>query len=466
MSESGTKPGVYGTLIAILAAGVTAIVVSLLTVTTLVINGQASAPSVSDADKAKVYYNSSDNTLYISKDGGAFEVLGGATAPLTLTGTTDEVELTVVGSSGQTVSLFQLKNDALDSLLDVSIDGLVSTRRLDLSGSTEDNAALTIVPYTGITTNIVYIAGTDGNAATYMSQSTNSWTFAEKGGSGFDKVVLDPTNKILRVTSDYQVVFNSVSNFGSGSNDTGLGRQSAGIVKFTNGSTGPGGFLASKASTIDGSADEVQFIIDGHSTQTSDFARFRTSAGTYIYRFGPSSLGLGNGDVKTELHSQGLGLQSVARIYFAPGGPYSSLGDIFNVADLVVNRGASKTLGLCEDGNVNTGATWRAIARTASQITSDQNNYNPGGRSYFQRWSSDASRNVTGLTFAATQVDGQVHLIVNVGSNNIVLQHQTTSTAANQFLCSTGADITLSANQAADVIYDGTQSRWLVFKRN
>lgn len=226
------------------------------------------------------------------------------------------------------------------------------------------------------------------------------------------------------------------------------------------------GFSATNNCLIDGSADEIQFIIDGHSTQTNDYARIRTSAGTYIYRFGPNSLSLGNGDVRTELHGQGLGLQATSRLYFAPGGPYSNLGDIFNVADLVVNRGASKTLGLCEDGNVNTGATWRAIARTASQIGANQDNYNPGGRSYFQRWSSDASRNVTGLTFTAAQVDGQVHLIVNVGAQDIVLKHQTTSTEANRFLCSTGADITLAANQAADVIYDGTVSRWLVFKRN
>jgi hypothetical protein len=43
----------------------------------------------------------------------------------------------------------------------------------------------------------------------------------------------------------------------------------------------------------------------------------------------------------------------------------------------------------------NAGATFRAIATTPAQITADQNNYNPGGVSRFQRWSSDASRNVT-----------------------------------------------------------------------
>ena len=111
--------------------------------------------------------------------------------------------------------------------------------------------------------------------------------------------------------------------------------------------------------------------------------------------------------------------------------------------------------------------TWRAIAKTPAQITSNQNNYNPGGKSYFQRWSTDASRDITGLTFTAAQVDGQVHVIINVGSTDIVLKNESaSSTAANRFKNSTGADITLTANQSADLIYDGTASRWLVFKRN
>jgi hypothetical protein len=132
--------------------------------------------------------------------------------------------------------------------------------------------------------------------------------------------------------------------------------------------------------------------------------------------------------------------------------------------DTLLLRAAAKVVSLEAAGSA--GGTFRAIATTPAQITSNQDNYNPGGSSYFQRWSTDASRNVTGLTFTAAQVDGQTHVIVNVGSADIVLVEQSTSTAANQFLNSTGADITLSAKQAADVIYDGTTARWRVFKRN
>lgn len=106
--------------------------------------------------------------------------------------------------------------------------------------------------------------------------------------------------------------------------------------------------------------------------------------------------------------------------------------------------------------------TYSAVANSPSQITSNQNNYTAGAdRSYFQRWSTDASRNITGLSLS--QIDGQAHRIVNVGSTNIVLVHQSgSSTAGNRFLCTTGADITLSANQEADLIYDATTARWRV----
>jgi hypothetical protein len=115
---------------------------------------------------------------------------------------------------------------------------------------------------------------------------------------------------------------------------------------------------------------------------------------------------------------------------------------------------------------LGSGINFSAPAASPAQITANQNNYTPTA-SLHQRWSSDASRNVTGLTFAVAQVDGQAHVIINAGSNNIVLVHESaSSTAANRFTSSTGADITLSANQAADAVYDGTAQRWRVFKRN
>lgn len=98
-------------------------------------------------------------------------------------------------------------------------------------------------------------------------------------------------------------------------------------------------------------------------------------------------------------------------------------------------------------------------ARSPSSLTADQDNYSPGV-GLFQRWSSDASRTVTGLVAG---VDGETRCIWNVGSNNIVLANESaSSTAANRFTTATGADLTLSANKCALAMYDGTSARWRV----
>lgn len=143
---------------------------------------------------------------------------------------------------------------------------------------------------------------------------------------------------------------------------------------------------------------------------------------------------------------------------------FSSTADATGTVDAVIKRGAAKVVSI--EAISSAGGTLRFIPTTPAQITANQDNYNPGGSSYFQRWSSDAARDVTGMTFAAAQVDGQTHLIVNVGAQNITLKEQVTSTAANQFMNSTGADIVLAAKQAALAIYDSTTARWRVFKMN
>jgi len=105
-------------------------------------------------------------------------------------------------------------------------------------------------------------------------------------------------------------------------------------------------------------------------------------------------------------------------------------------------------------------------------IGAHQNDYTANGRmAYRYDLSASSAYNITGFTIAgALHVvvsDGQKHLLVNVGANAITLKHQSSSSlAANRFVCSTGADIVLSQYQAADLEYNGTLSRWMVFKRN
>jgi hypothetical protein len=82
---------------------------------------------------------------------------------------------------------------------------------------------------------------------------------------------------------------------------------------------------------------------------------------------------------------------------------------------------------------------------------------------------ADAARNITGIASSlgvgAVNTDMQLHILINNGANAVTLKHEDgASAAANRFLCSTGADVVLSANQSATLIYDLTATRWRVFK--
>lgn len=93
-----------------------------------------------------------------------------------------------------------------------------------------------------------------------------------------------------------------------------------------------------------------------------------------------------------------------------------------------------------------------------AQLTANQNDYAPSNIALATtlRLTSDASRNITGLADAR---DGVVKVIVNVGTNPIVLKAgDTNSLAVNRF--DFASDITLQGKQSATVRYDATDGRW------
>lgn len=137
---------------------------------------------------------------------------------------------------------------------------------------------------------------------------------------------------------------------------------------------------------------------------------------------------------------------------------WSSTADATGSASAMLHRAADGVVKFC-GSSTSTAGGFSAPSRTPSQITSDQNNYSPGV-GMGQRWSSDASRTVTGM--AAGQ-DMEPRWIWNVGAQNIVLSNESaSSTAANRFTTATGADLTLAANKCALAFYDATSSRWRV----
>lgn len=117
------------------------------------------------------------------------------------------------------------------------------------------------------------------------------------------------------------------------------------------------------------------------------------------------------------------------------------------------------------DGGSN-GGTLAAKPCSPSSLSSDQNNYNPGCRSKYIRLTSSVDVVITGLAFASAAVDGEEHVIVNIGGNMIYLGHQNAgSTATNRFLSNSAGDLDLGPNQMADIWKDETTGRWRISKR-
>tara|TARA_Y100000310_G_scaffold344803_1_gene459621 strand:+ start:2907 stop:3335 length:429 start_codon:yes stop_codon:yes gene_type:complete len=96
---------------------------------------------------------------------------------------------------------------------------------------------------------------------------------------------------------------------------------------------------------------------------------------------------------------------------------------------------------------------------TPDEFTANQANFDIEDAGVI-RASSDASRDVSG--FARAKPSRRL-LVVNVGSNNIVLKNQdSSSTAGNRIITGTGGSITLSADDTALLWYDDETSRWRI----
>jgi hypothetical protein len=130
-----------------------------------------------------------------------------------------------------------------------------------------------------------------------------------------------------------------------------------------------------------------------------------------------------------------------------------------------VSFGKSVTVAgsLTGSGGVTFAGTLSTSAEiTPTQITSNQNDFNPTNlaNATILHLTSDASRNVTGLV---AQSSGRHLWLTNSGSFDITLKMQDVlSVAANRFWGNGGADVVLSPQMSAYVIYSATMLRWMV----
>jgi hypothetical protein len=99
-----------------------------------------------------------------------------------------------------------------------------------------------------------------------------------------------------------------------------------------------------------------------------------------------------------------------------------------------------------------------ATLGTPTQISSNQNNYDPGDTGV-ARISSDAARTITGIAAKSKAII----VLINVGAYPITLSHQSSSsTAANRIIVPNGSDAVLEPDRPLTLWYDDTTSRWRV----
>lgn len=98
---------------------------------------------------------------------------------------------------------------------------------------------------------------------------------------------------------------------------------------------------------------------------------------------------------------------------------------------------------------------------TVAQFTSDQHNLMLAETTTILRVSSDASRNITGITDGFS---GRTLMLQNVGLENIVLVHQSASSSStNRFYLPDQENITIPPSASIQLIYDGTSNVWRSF---
>jgi hypothetical protein len=126
-------------------------------------------------------------------------------------------------------------------------------------------------------------------------------------------------------------------------------------------------------------------------------------------------------------------------------------GRVVSVTNVALTGGATLTADIAFSGDIS-----------PSQITSDENDYNPTGLSAASTLrldtdaNSGAGRSVTGLQGGA---DGRIIIVHNVGSNPLRLKPENaSSTAGNRF--SFPWDLVLGPKRSATLQYDTTSSRW------
>jgi hypothetical protein len=142
-------------------------------------------------------------------------------------------------------------------------------------------------------------------------------------------------------------------------------------------------------------------------------------------------------------------------------------GDMNLIGALRVNSSAG-TSGQVLTADGSGGVSWSALPSanvfTSNPITlsnaSTNNDLNIGSGTFIKISGPTSAVTVTGLSGG---VDGKMIVLYNTTGANMTIKNQSSSSlAANRVITGTGSDLVTTADGSVALIYDGSQSRWIV----
>lgn len=307
--------------------------------------------------------------------------------------------------------------------------------------------------------------GTGVNTATQVTLTTNTLLANDSGGTVFASPVSDVSLANLLPQASFSAWRSALGATTVGGNLFTLANPSA--IRFIR-------INADNSVTLQTAANFVTDIGLEANANYVHIAGTETITGAKTFQMATGFINItsstGTNHAYTQFSNTGgtyfVGIDNSAGSAFSTGVAYAGVWQVPATRSAIVsvsgtgNIATFSATGAAVTGLVSyTAALFETGVISPAQITANTDNYAPTGFAT-TRWirvSTDVSRNITGLAGGAA---GRRVGIINIGAQNLVFQHDVTSTAANRFLCPGSAAFTLNANDAVELWYDTTSSRW------